>query len=193
MPYTNQLIDRVRQDILYSQNRNRQLMNLRNHLAANSITFPQIPSALTPVTGGATLPAGMYRTALGPTFRGRGGNMLTTIKTPWGASVTVDANHAQTFAKLFQGLNALGYHPKSVGGYNYRNIAGTNTLSKHAYGLAVDLDPYQNRGGRLGGTPGSRYGYFDPASVMKLVRSLGMSWGATFSNPDPMHFSFGEG
>jgi len=110
----------------------------------------------------------------------------------WGSSVTVDAAHAGTFAKLFQGLNALGYHPKSVGGYNYRNIAGTNTLSKHAYGLAVDLDPQQNRGGRLGGG-GTRYGYFDPGSVMKLARSLGMSWGASFGNPDPMHFSFGEG
>lgn len=191
MPYTNSLIDRVRSDIAYSQNRNRQLMNLRNRLAADSISFPQIPS-IPRGAAYAPLPAGMTRTALGPTFRGRGGNMLTTIKTPWGSSVTVDANHAQTFARLFQGLNALGYHPKSVGGYNYRNIAGTNTLSKHAFGLAVDLDPQQNRGGRLGGG-GTRYGYFDPASVMKLARSLGMSWGATFSNPDPMHFSFGEG
>lgn len=187
MPYTNQLIDRVRADIAYSQARNRQLMNLRNRLAADSITFPQIPRP-----GSLDLPAGITRTPLGPTFRGKAGNMLTTIRTPWGMSVTVDASHAQKFSQLFQGLSRLGYHPRSVGGYNYRNIAGTNTLSKHAYGLAVDLDPQQNRGGRLGGG-GTRYGYFDPNSVMKLVRSLGMSWGATFGNPDPMHFSFGEG
>lgn len=184
MPYTNQLIDRVRQDIAYSQARNRQLTALGQALTSSGGI--QIPGVNT------SLPSGMTRTALGPTFRGQGGNMLTTIKTPWGSSVTVDAGHAQTFSRLFQGLNALGYHPKSVGGYNYRNIAGTNTLSKHAYGLAVDLDPQQNRGGRLGGG-GTRYGYFDPNAVMKLVKSLGMSWGASFSNPDPMHFSFGEG
>jgi hypothetical protein len=180
--YSNFLIDRVRKDIAYSQARNAAIARMGQTL--QSPTRFSLPNT--------TLPAGMTRTALGPTFMGRAGNRLTTIKTPWGASVTVDASHAPTFAKLFQGLNALGYHPRSVGGYNYRNITGTNTLSKHAYGLAVDLDPQQNRGGRLGGG-GTRYGYFDPQSVMKLVRSLGMSWGATFGNPDPMHFSFGEG
>lgn len=180
MPYTNSLIDRVRQDIAYSQARNRQIASLGRSLQS-------MPMAIN-----SSLPSGMSRTALGPTFRGQGGNMLTTIKTPWGSSVTVDAAHAQTFSKLFQGLNKLGYHPQSVGGYNYRNIAGTKTLSKHAFGLAVDLDPTQNRGGRLGGG-GTRYGYFDPNKVMALARSLGMSWGATFKNPDPMHFSFGEG
>jgi D-alanyl-D-alanine carboxypeptidase len=179
-PYTNQLINRVRQDIAYSQARNARVAALGRTLQSM------------PMPSNSSLPAGMSRTALGPTFKGQGGNMLTTIKTPWGSSVTVDAAHAGTFAKLFQGLNALGYHPKSVGGYNYRNIAGTNTLSKHAYGLAVDLDPQQNRGGRLGGG-GTRYGYFDAGSVMKLAKSLGMSWGASFGNPDPMHFSFGEG
>lgn len=181
MPYTNQLIDRVLADIRYSQARNARISNIGQALGSSGI-----PSSA------YSLPSGMTRTALGPTFKGQGGNMLTTIKTPWGSSVTVDAGKAPTFSRFFQGLNKLGYKPKSVQGYNYRNIAGTNTLSKHALGLAVDIDPTPNRGGRLGGG-GSRYGYFDPNSVLQLARSLGMSWGATWKNPDPMHFSFGEG
>src|SRR5215470_19718540 len=28
--------------------------------------------------------------------------------------------------------------------FNSRNVAGTNTLSLHAYGLAIDLNPLQN-------------------------------------------------
>lgn len=182
MPYTNQLIDRVRADIAYSQARNRQIAALGQALQTR-INLPSVGSlglgggSSAEVTGG---------------FTDSHGTRLATIRTPWGQHVTVNAGYANKFSQLLQGLNRLGYHPSSVGGYNYRNIAGTNTLSKHALGLAIDLDPTANRGGRLGGG-GSRYGYFDPVKVERLVRSLGMSWGANFSNPDPMHFSFGEG
>jgi len=87
-PYTNQLINRVRQDIAYSQARNARVAALGRTLQSM------------PMPSNSSLPAGMSRTALGPTFKGQGGNMLTTIKTPWGSSVTVDAAHAGTFAKL---------------------------------------------------------------------------------------------
>jgi D-alanyl-D-alanine carboxypeptidase len=181
-PYTNQLINRVRQDIAYSQNRNRAIQALGNSMTAR-IQVPTNSGLGVSAIGGGTVTGG---------FTDSHGTRLATIATPWGQHVTVNANAAGKFQALFKGLNALGYHPKSAGGYNYRNIAGTNTLSKHALGFAVDLDPQQNRGGRLGGG-GTRYGYFDPNSVLKLARSLGLSWGATFSNPDPMHFSIGEG
>lgn len=185
MPYSNQLIDRVRKDIAYSQARNARISNIGQALGSGgtSLTLP---------SSAYSLPSGMTRTALGPTFKGQGGNMLTTIKTPWGPSVTVDAGKASRFNALMQGLKKLGYNPQSVQGYNYRNIAGTNTLSKHALGLAIDIDPQANKGARLGGG-GTRYGYFDPAKVVPLVKSLGMSWGGLWKSPDPMHFSFGEG
>lgn len=183
MPYTNQLIDRVRADIAYSQARNRRLASLQSAMPTTRLIIPSAGSL--GIGGGGPV-------QVTGSFTDSHGTRLATIRTPWGQNVTVNASKAPTFAKLFQGLNALGYRPKSVGGYNYRNIAGTNTLSKHALGLAVDIDPTPNRGGRLGGG-GTRYGYFDPNAVMRLVRSLGMSWGANFRNPDPMHFSFGEG
>lgn len=179
-PYTNQLINRVRQDIQYSQNRNRAIQAMgQNRL-------------IIPTSSGIGIGAGGGRAQVSGTFTDSHGTRLSTIRTPWGQTVTVNSSVAGKYSQLFNGLNSLGYRPKSVQGYNYRNIAGTNTLSKHALGLAVDIDPTPNRGGRLGGG-GSRYGYFDPQKVMQLARSLGMSWGATFRNPDPMHFSFGEG
>lgn len=183
-PYTNQLINRVRQDINYSQQRNARVVALSQQLGGSKLMIPSSSSLGIGGMGGTAQVTG--------SFTDSHGTHLVSIKTPWGQNVTVNAAKAGTFAKFLSGINALGYHPKSVGGYNYRNIAGTNTLSKHALGLAIDLDPQQNRGGRLGGG-GTRYGYFDPNSVLKLARSLGMSWGATFGNPDPMHFSFGEG
>jgi hypothetical protein len=119
--------------------------------------------------------------------RGRG---LTTITAPNGQRVTVAANYASRFTGLLNDLWKAGYHMKSVGGYNYRNIAGTNTLSKHATGEAIDIDPQPNRGNRLGGG-GSRYGYFDPRVINGLIRKWGLDWGGNWSNPDPMHFSTG--
>jgi D-alanyl-D-alanine carboxypeptidase len=36
------------------------------------------------------------------------------------------------------------YYVYSSGAYNYRNIAGTNTLSVHSWGLAIDINPNVN-------------------------------------------------
>jgi len=172
--YTNSLINRVRQDIQYSQNRNRQIQQLRNMNVGTSITTPS-SMGISAGGGGSISP-------------GRG---LVTIGTPWGQRVTVASGYANKFTQLMQGLNALGYKPKSVQGYANRNIAGTNRKSFHASGAAIDFDPIPNRGGRLGGG-GPKYGYFDPNKVNALIRRLGITWGANWNNPDPMHFSIGE-
>ena len=62
---------------------------------------------------------------------------------------------------------------RTTGGcFCYRNIAGTTRLSKHAQGLAIDINP----GGKI-----SR-------QVVECFESAGFKWGGRFSNPDPMHF-----
>lgn len=176
--YTNALIDRVRQDIAHSRMRNEQIAMLGGMNVGTSIRTPSGMGIS--ASGGGGLNA----------FGGAGQN-LVTISTPWGQHVTVNKGAVNKFTQLMQGLNALGYHPKSVGGYANRNIAGTNTPSFHSRGLAIDFDPTPNRGGRLGGG-GAKYGYFDPNKVNALVRRLGITWGANWNNPDPMHFSIGE-
>lgn len=116
--------------------------------------------------------------------RGQG---LTTILAPNGQRVTVAGNYASKFQGLLQDLWNAGYHFKSVGGYNYRNIAGTNTLSKHATGEAIDIDP--------GANPVSYGGmktYFDINRIMPIIKKYGLDWGGLWSGKkDPMHFSTG--
>jgi len=113
---------------------------------------------------------------------------LSTIVAPNGERVTVASNYAGKFSGLLRDLWNAGYHFKSVGGYNYRNIAGTNTLSKHATGEAIDIDP--------GANPVS-YGahattYFNPNVVLPILKRYGLDWGYLWSGKrDPMHFSTG--
>lgn len=115
------------------------------------------------------------------------GQGLTTIVAPNGQRVTVAGNYASKFSGLLNDLWNAGYHFKSVGGYNYRNIAGTNTLSKHATGEAIDIDPERN--------PVSYNGvktYFDPRVVNNIIRKYGLDWGGNWhGKTDSMHFSTG--
>jgi hypothetical protein len=64
----------------------------------------------------------------------------------------------------------LVYH----GCYNYRNIAGTNRLSKHAAGMAIDL----NAGMKI------------PDRMVKCFEDAGFTWGGRWGPPstDPMHW-----
>jgi hypothetical protein len=65
------------------------------------------------------------------------------------------------------------------GCYNPRFIAGTTSLSNHAFGLAIDIDAATN--GR--GTSGT----MNPA-VVQIFEKWGFTWGGTWHYTDPMHF-----
>ncbi|MCL2540909.1 MAG: M15 family metallopeptidase [Nocardioidaceae bacterium] len=66
-----------------------------------------------------------------------------------------------------------------AGCYNPRFIAGTTTLSNHAFGLAFDIDPSQNERGTVG--------HMDPG-VIAVFEHWGFTWGGTWTYTDPMHF-----
>lgn len=107
---------------------------------------------------------------------------LVTIRTRGGVPFTVSSSHASRFEGLLNDLEAAGYPIKGdqSGGYNYRNIAGTNKLSNHAHGSAVDVNWSENARGTAGNIP---------ASVARdLAAKHGMTWGGDWKNPDPMHF-----
>lgn len=96
---------------------------------------------------------------------------------------------AQTAAKQFVGfVNALaaeGYKITSIGGYDSRDIAGTDRESLHGFGLAIDINPQQN--------PVS-YGKTItnlPANIQQLASQFGLIWGGSdqFHKRDAMHFS----
>lgn len=71
------------------------------------------------------------------------------------------------------------------GTYNCRKIAGTDTYSNHAFGLAIDLDWQENaRDGDFKSEMRTR-----GADVIVQVEKEGfMRWGGRYSSPDDMHF-----
>ena len=72
-----------------------------------------------------------------------------------------------------------------TGTYNCRKIAGTNTYSNHAFGLAIDLDWQENaRDGDWKSEMRDR----GMAAVKQVEKEGFMRWGGRYSSPDDMHF-----
>jgi hypothetical protein len=80
--------------------------------------------------------------------------------------------------------------------FNYRVIVGTNRLSNHSYGRAIDINPFQNPYTQRDGVvvpPGAHY---DPAQsgtitaeVVSLFKSYGWDWGGDWQQQkDWQHF-----
>jgi hypothetical protein len=90
-------------------------------------------------------------------------------------------------AKLWPLLDPFG------GGFEFRRIGGSDKLSLHSLGLAIDFDPAHNardqrpENTRFGGTP-------DGLAVVRLFELHGWFWGGRFTTRfDAMHFQFGTG
>lgn len=66
------------------------------------------------------------------------------------------------------------------GCYAYRQGRGTNRLSVHAWGLALDYLPSL---GKLGEPPTI------PDGIVRIFTKRGFIWGGTWTRPDGMHFT----
>lgn len=97
------------------------------------------------------------------------------------------------FGRVYGGnldkLKADGMH--LFGGlYNYRPIRGGSTLSMHAYGAAIDINPDANPMGN----PWKDGNGMMPVAVIEAFLAEGWTWGGDFkSRPDPMHFEATQG
>ncbi|WP_395690421.1 M15 family metallopeptidase [Nocardioides sp.] len=80
---------------------------------------------------------------------------------------------------IAQGL-ADRIHPGEYAGCYYpRFIAGTTTLSNHAFGLALDINAIENQRGTAGEID---------RSVVAIFKHWGFTWGGDWAYTDPMHF-----
>ena len=71
-------------------------------------------------------------------------------------------------------------HPDEYAGCYYpRFIAGSTTLSNHAFGLALDLNVPGNQRGTVGEID---------RVVVDIFKSWGFGWGGDWNYTDPMHF-----
>ncbi|MGH3413110.1 MAG: M15 family metallopeptidase [Marmoricola sp.] len=112
------------------------------------------------------------------------GQHITTEQVPILGSVTcnrvmlpqlVDALHDIQQRGLAKYIN-----PGQYGGcFVPRYIAGTHTLSYHAFGLAIDLNVPENERGTRGQMN---------RQVVQIFQKWGFEWGGTWHYTDPMHF-----
>lgn len=74
----------------------------------------------------------------------------------------------------------LDKHIRTTAGcFNARFIAGTSSLSNHAFGMAIDFDAAQNGRGTSGQIP---------PVVVQVFKNWGFEWGGDWKWTDPMHF-----
>ena len=80
------------------------------------------------------------------------------------------------------------YLEKTGGTFNYREISGTNRLSSHAYGIAIDIN-----------TEFSDYWKWDksmkyknriPMEIVEIFEKHGFIWGGKWYHYDTMHFEY---
>lgn len=137
---------------------------------------PAAPSA--PATRATATPAGQSAT----------GVPLSNISIPGSTgSVKVASDAAPAFSGFLNDLAASGAPLSDVGGYSFRNIAGTGQLSQHAFGHAIDV----NQQGRNQVSPAFRQWAMQNRQLLaNLTRKWGLVSGGDWRNPDFGHWEF---
>ena len=149
-----------------------------------------LTNANSSAAGGGTGPGARNSTAPAGSPAGSGGELATITTSKQGKSTQVAASLAPQFQAMIDELeNVYGYEIYSIGGYNYRYIGDTNTLSWHSGGIAIDINPAENPFGRAYVTdmPAGGTG----SEMVALANKYGMGWGGAWTgkNKDAMHFS----
>lgn len=114
---------------------------------------------------------------------------LTTIRSLTGKTTQVNSAYAGNFQSFLKDLHSEGYSVGALGGYNYRTIAGTDKLSNHAFGNAIDINPFNGQS-----VWGGRSAAHDlPSNISDIAARNGLEWGGNWRNPDSMHFEVAKG
>lgn len=122
-----------------------------------------------------------------PAGRGVFGNDLVTVTTRGGKRVTVSREAAPSILGFLNDLEAGGAPFSEVGGYNPRNILGTNVPSKHASGAAVDIDQHGRNVVSLAFT---KWASENPEKLRAALEKNNIKSGGDFTRPDFGHFEW---
>ncbi len=109
---------------------------------------------------------------------------ITTEVVPILGSVTCNKVVFPQLKAALQDIHEQGLddkiHPEQFAGCYYpRFIAGTSTLSNHAFGLALDINAVENQRGTVG---------LIDRGVVAVFEKWGFTWGGDWRYTDPMHF-----
>lgn len=136
------------------------------------------------VVGGANLMSKDMARWGDPRQEGWAAQNLTTISSSSGMKAQVHKAAAAAFQGFIKELEASGYEIKSLGGHNVRNKRGGNSLSEHAFGNAIDINPGANPMGKNLVTD-------MPANISEMAAKYGLSWGGDWKSvKDAMHFEW---
>lgn len=110
-------------------------------------------------------------------------------------SVKVHKGLAQKIKSCMEELDKNGFNVNQIGGYQWRcvnNGTGTTTLSYHAYGCAIDINPGVNpfiHGGKPQSSGDSATNIRTWNSIaVRVLNKYGFGWGGKYG--DYMHFSY---
>lgn len=125
-------------------------------------------------------------------------NSLTDVSMPGSKTIFTVTTQHNVACQLSSALAEIGTaYPRlfaNVGGsYNWRKISGTNRLSVHSFGAAIDVNAeiggYWKWSGRKSGKAGS-YANRVPQEVVQIFEKYGFIWGGKWHHFDGMHFEY---
>ena len=102
---------------------------------------------------------------------------------------------AHALENVVKALNQLPAKDKvflqPMGGtFNYRKIAGTNRLSAHSYGIAIDINPKKSLYWRWTKLKSRQYPTTIPKKIIEIFEANGFIWGGRWHHFDTMHFEY---
>jgi D-alanyl-D-alanine carboxypeptidase-like protein len=105
---------------------------------------------------------------------------------------------AEALREVSRELDALParfdrYLYPSAGTYNCRKIAGTDRVSAHGHGIAIDINTEQTDYWRWNKPrPDGSYAYKNkiPAEIVEIFEKHGFIWGGKWHHYDTMHFEY---
>lgn len=116
------------------------------------------------------------------------------IPLAWGGVATKVWCHAEIAPELSNIFAIIAAHPEawlSIGDYGgcfefRRNRNNASEISRHAWGIAIDLDVKDNPNGDTNITAEQMHPF-----IIETFEKNGWIWGGRFRKPDPMHFEKG--
>ncbi|MCP3971052.1 MAG: M15 family metallopeptidase [Rhodobacteraceae bacterium] len=105
--------------------------------------------------------------------------------------------HAQLQAALVEiagmGAEMDRFLANAGGSFNWRKISGTERLSAHSFGIAVDFSTKLGGYWRWSGAKPGQVGAYDnrfPAELVEAMERYGFIWGGKWHHFDGMHFEY---
>ena len=100
------------------------------------------------------------------------------------------SNELDTLAKQPGKAYLLAYLKDPAGTFNWRDVAGTDRLSPHSFGIAIDINstPADYWQWAKGGA--AAYHNQIPMEIVKVFEKYGFIWGGKWYHYDTMHFEY---